>query len=154
MTNFTMIENEIFNYSISGQAFKLYCLLKSYCFYGKTLCYPSQKTLAGKLNKSVRTIQRNLSELVKAGLIKIKRRGSVSNIYELIGISNSSSSIDTSIKKTLEKGKPKNSNWKNYSNKKQDLFNNYEQRNYDFEKLENALLGNSPIPQNIYELLK
>ncbi len=154
MTNFTMIENEIFNYSISGQAFKLYCLLKSYCFYDKTLCYPSQKTLAGKLNKSVRTIQRNLSELVKVGLIKIKRRGSVSNIYELIGISNSSSSIDTSIKKTLEKSKPKDSNWKNYSNKKQDLFNNYEQRNYDFEKLENALLGNSPVPQNIYELLK
>jgi plasmid replication initiation protein len=102
----------------------------------------------------VRTIQRNLSELVKVGLIKIKRRGSVSNIYELIGISNSSSSIDTSIKKTLEKSKPKDSNWKNYSNKKQDLFNNYEQRNYDFEKLENALLGNSPVPQNIYELLK
>lgn len=92
MTNFTMIENEIFNYDISGQAFRFYCLLKSYYLNGKTLCYPSQKTLAERLNKSVRTIQRNLSELVKAGLIKVKRRGSISNIYELVGISSSSSS--------------------------------------------------------------
>ncbi|MCY6354921.1 helix-turn-helix domain-containing protein [Clostridium sp. ZS2-4] len=84
MTNFTMIENELFNYNISGQAFRLYCLLKSYCFNGKTLCYPSQKTLAERLNKSMRTIQKNLSELVKAGLINIKRRGSISNLYELV----------------------------------------------------------------------
>ncbi|MCY6370219.1 helix-turn-helix domain-containing protein [Clostridium ganghwense] len=153
MTNFTMIENELFNYDISGQAFKLYCLLKSYCFNGKTTCYPSQKTLADRLNRSVRTIQRSLKELVKTGLIKIKRRGSISNIYELIGISKNATSIHTSLNKILEKKTSQKSNL-TYSNKKEDLFNNYAQRNYDFEKLENALLGNSPIPENIYELLK
>lgn len=189
MTNFTMIQNEILNLELSGQAFKLYCILKSYCFNNKTTCFPSQKTLSEKLNKSVRTVQRALKELCDCGLITVKRRGSISNVYELSSpkseadkdnndnidssaSANTNASIDSTnarkhdnvhselsyIYKGLENKsnnnlskynfKPQN-NW----NKKEDSFNDFHQRNYDFDKLESLLLGQATLPNNLYEIL-
>lgn len=189
MTNFTMIQNEILNLELSGQAFKLYCILKSYCFNNKTTCFPSQKTLSEKLNKSVRTVQRSLKELCDCGLITVKRRGSISNVYELSSpkseadkdnndnidssaSANTNASIDSTnarkhdnvhselsyIYKGLENKsnnnlskynfKPQN-NW----NKKEDSFNDFHQRNYDFDKLESLLLGQATVPNNLHEIL-
>lgn len=150
MTNFTMVENEIFDYNISGQAFRLYCLLKSYCFNGNDRCFPSQNTLAKKLNKSIRTVQRNLKELVTAGIITIKRRGSISNIYVLLTVKSTSKGEPISFNKTSKRNK---SVW-NPAYNKIDSFNNYEQRNYNYEKLEAALLGNIHVGDNMYEILK
>lgn len=81
MTNYTILQNNDITLNISDRAFRLYCLLKSMAYGEKTSCYPSQVYLAEKLNRSVRSIQRYLKELLKAGYIKIKRRGSISNIY-------------------------------------------------------------------------
>ncbi|WP_242862631.1 helix-turn-helix domain-containing protein [Clostridium colicanis] len=44
MRDFKMIQNEVLDLNLSGQAFKLYCILKSYCFDDKTSYFPSQKT--------------------------------------------------------------------------------------------------------------
>ena len=172
MRDFTMVQNEILNLELSGQAFKLYCILKSYCFNDKTICFPSQKTLAYRLNKSVRTVQRALKELVKFGLVKIKRRGSISNIYELnmnhhkakdnSKRANIHEKLNSLIEKHYDKPSYKNSfninkrNFKNtYNNckNKKDSFNDYEQRKYDFNKLEAMLLGYPSAPENLSEAL-
>jgi DNA-binding transcriptional regulator YhcF (GntR family) len=173
MRDFTMVQNEILNLELSGQAFKLYCILKSYCFDNKTSCFPSQKTLAYRLNKSVRTVQRALKELVKFGLVIVKRRGSISNIYEL-NIKhhkakdnskrkvNIHEKLNSLIEKHYNKSNYRNSinsnknNFKNtYNNweSKKDSFNDYEQRNYDFNKLEAMLLGYPSAPENLSEAL-
>lgn len=172
MNNFTMVQNEILSLNLSGQAFKLYCILKSYCFKDKTTCFPSQKLLADRLNRSVRTVQRALKELADCGLIYIKRRGSISNIYELSKSIKSSDSLDknnniheklnslmdknTSLKSNSEKYHHSPNTYNNYSNwkNKKDSFNDYEQRNYNFSKLEHMLLGYSPLPENLSELLE
>jgi DNA-binding transcriptional regulator YhcF (GntR family) len=80
-----MIPNEIIsNKNISHGAFKLYCILNSYCYGNKDTCFPSQKTLAEHMKKCTRTIQRYLKELLDNGIIKIMRRGSTSNLYQLL----------------------------------------------------------------------
>ncbi|QGU93846.1 winged helix-turn-helix transcriptional regulator [Clostridium bovifaecis] len=175
MTNFTIVQNEILKLKLSGQAFKLYCILKSYCFNNKTTCFPSQKTLSERLNKSVRTVQRAIKELVEAGLIKIKRRGSISNVYELrmlsmepnntakkdnISIHHEVNSLLESYNKNSKKREidffslsntyKKSGNW----NKKKDAFNNFEQRNYNFDKLESILLRHYPAPESLSEILE
>lgn len=165
MNNFTMVDNEILALNLSGQAFKLYFLLKSYCFGNKITCFPSQKTLAERLNKSVRTVQRGLKELTDCGLIKIKRRGSISNVYELAKPLNKvlddrkenndkeSNHIHHKINSFINENFKTNSRHKKYYNSqntyskqsswkdKKDHFNDYEQRKYDYEKLERLLLG-------------
>lgn len=82
--SYTNIDNSIMDYKISLGAFKLYFLLQSMCYEDKTQCYPSQKYLAEKLNRSVKSIQRYLSELLECGLISKRRRGSISNIYTVM----------------------------------------------------------------------
>ncbi|WP_051931682.1 MULTISPECIES: helix-turn-helix domain-containing protein [Clostridiaceae] len=81
--SFISIDSEILNTNIDGQALKLYCLLESYCYGDKKDCFPSQNTLATRMNKSIRTIQRYLKTLKNLGLVIIKRRGSTSNLYIL-----------------------------------------------------------------------
>lgn len=133
--NFTPISNDIINMNMSDGAFRLYCLLQSYCFGEKRECYPSQKTLAEKLRKSVRTIQRYITELVELGLIKVKRRGSTSNLYEVLG--KVSLKAAEACAKTTKTIKEKCTSFKKKSNS---TFNNFEQRNYDMNKLEALLL--------------
>lgn len=58
MTSFTMVDNDILEAEISDGALRLYRVLSSYCFGDKSTCFPSQNTLAARLNKSIRTIQR------------------------------------------------------------------------------------------------
>lgn len=75
MTNYTILPNNDITLNISDGAFRLYCLLNSMCYGEKDSCFPGQSYLAQKLNRSIRTIQRYMIELVKAKMIKIKRRG-------------------------------------------------------------------------------
>jgi len=85
MINFTMIPNEIIsNKNISQGAFKLYCILNNYCYGNKDTCFPSQRTLADQMKKCMRTIQRYIKELIENGIIIIKRRGSISNLYQIL----------------------------------------------------------------------
>lgn len=165
MNNFVIVENDILALNLSGQAFKLYIILKSYCFSGKTSCFPSQETLSKRLNKSVRTVQRALKELSSAGLIKIKRRGSTSNVYELTMKSQSKDIKGENIHDKLNSiislyGSKNNKNYNhkskyrtnNYQSRK-DYFNNFQQRKYDFDKLEKMLLGEAPVPDDLREIL-
>lgn len=112
MTNFTMVSNEVISdKNISHGAFRLYCILNSYCYGNKDTCFPSQKTLAGRMNKCVRTIQRYLKELMRKGVIKIMRRGSTSNLYQLLN------NIASNVKQRAASlfGKSSNKNHKHHN---------------------------------------
>lgn len=131
---FTVISNDVIqNKNISVGAKSLYFLLSSYCFADKKECFPSQKTLAEQLNKSVRTIQRWLKELEENGLIQIKNRGYLTNLYTILK--------KIYINPTVKKVKEKVNTLKNKYSKKQDHFNNFEQRDYNYNELEKQLLG-------------
>ncbi|OBR90688.1 hypothetical protein CLRAG_33360 [Clostridium ragsdalei P11] len=136
MINYTVIDNATITSSISDNSFRIYNFLLSMC-YGKDkdYCYPSQKYIAEELHKSVRTIQRGIQELVKAKLIKVRRRGSISNVYTM---------LKKALLNTIDKAKSAvNKIKKNYSSKKKSLFNDYPQRNYNVNELESQLLGKS-----------
>ncbi|WP_102401376.1 helix-turn-helix domain-containing protein [Haloimpatiens massiliensis] len=161
--NFISIDSEILNTNIDGQALKLYCLLESYCYGDKNDCFPSQNTLATRMNKSIRTIQRYLKTLKDLGLVIIKRRGSTSNLYILPKKLNKkvqqtaqkiqekcsgfSAALKTKKNANSNKTNTGHSNYKNHKNYKRNYksntFNDYTQRTYDFSKLEQALLGNT-----------
>ncbi|EPY2307589.1 helix-turn-helix domain-containing protein [Clostridium sporogenes] len=149
MTNYTIIQNETITSYLSEKAFRLYTLLQSMCYGDKITCYPSQKYLATALRCSVRTIQRTLMELKKFNLISIKRRGSISNVYYLLQkkiqqtVQNIKDKMKSRENSSKEEKTTKRTNHKNnYNNKsKKDKFNDFEQRNYDFEKLEDLLLS-------------
>lgn len=136
---YTNIDNNIMNYNISDGAFKLYFLLQSMCYNDKTECFPSQRYLSEKLNKSVRTIQRYISELLNCGLLKKKRRGSISNLYTVM-LKVTAQKTAAIVNKVREiKGKSQ-SYVKSNANTKHSVWN-IGHRDYDFNKLENMLLG-------------
>lgn len=82
---YTKISNEIIELKeISDGAFRLYILLQKMCYGEKSSCYPSQSYLGKVLNKSSKTIQRYLEELISLGLVKSIRRGSSSNLYVVV----------------------------------------------------------------------
>ncbi|NFK78289.1 helix-turn-helix domain-containing protein [Clostridium botulinum] len=152
MTNYTIIQNETITSYLSDKAFRLYTLLESMAYGDKVQVYPSQKYLATALRCSVRTIQRTLTELKKFNLISIKRRGSISNVYTLLqkkvqqtiqNIKDKVKSRDNGSKenKTTQINKTKNTSYKNNNYIKKDKFNDFDQKNYDFNKLENLLLN-------------
>ena len=94
--NFTMIPNLILGESqLSIQARYLLCVLLRYCM-AKTICWPSQKTLAKDLGCSERYVRNLLKELAEQELIDKDRIGwNRSNTYivekNLISIIDSSS---------------------------------------------------------------
>ncbi|AGY77952.1 helix-turn-helix domain-containing protein [Clostridium autoethanogenum] len=134
MINYTIIDNSTITYNISDNAYRIYNFLLSMC-YNKDHCYPSQKYISERLCKSVRTVQRGIQECFKAGLIlRIKRRGSISNVYTLL--KTSTSNVVNTVKTTIDKVK------KSYT-KKKSLFNDFPQRKYDYKELEQQLLGNA-----------
>jgi Helix-turn-helix domain len=82
---YTKINNNCLDTSnLSDGAFRLYLLLQRMCYGEKCFCFPSQDYLGAALNKSTKSIQRYINELVAAELIEKKRRGSTSNIYTVV----------------------------------------------------------------------
>lgn len=148
---YTNIDNNIMNYNISDGAFKLYFLLQSMCYNDKTECFPSQKYLAEKLNKSVRTIQRYISELLDCGLLKKKRRGSISNLYTVMlkVATQKAAIIESKVKEIKEKSQ---NHVKSITNNKKHSAWNIDHRDYNFNKLESMLLGRETY--NVEKLYK
>lgn len=141
MDTFTIIDPSVAISTISDNANRVYDYLASKCYGNKDNCFPAQATIALATHRSVRTVQRGLYELVRAGIIKITRRGSTSNLYTLLNkIKLQANKIYNSTVKKVEETirKVKNSS---YSNKKTSTFNNFKQRDYDFDDLERKLLG-------------
>lgn len=141
MMNFTMIGNDIMCTNISNGAFRLYVILKSYCYGKKTTCFPSQITLGERMRKSVKTIQRYLNELIAAKLVKKQRRGSISNQYEILR-----KSMENTVSELKEKSgdSPAQKERPNISypqKKSKNSFGDYPQRSYNFENLEAILSG-------------
>ena len=136
MTNYTIIQNDTITSNLGNGAFRLYCLLKSMAYGEKDHCFPSQSYLANALNKSTRTIQRYLQELYNAKLIQKRRRGSISNVYTILG-----KKVLQQVDKAINKAKSAYKSYKNkYKREEVSNFNNYEQRNYNFNNLESILL--------------
>lgn len=138
MTNYTILQNNNITSNISDGAFRLYCMLNSMCYGEKNTCFPGQSYLAEKLNKSIRTIQRYLKELVQAKMIKIKHRGSISNVYTIVN------KVTSTIENAVKNAKKTYNNYfkkKDKGNYKKTNFNDYEQRNYNYNNLEKILLG-------------
>lgn len=141
MNNETIIQNiEITNIRISDGAYRCYVLLQSMCYGDKCTCYPSEKYLATALGRSVRTIQRYLIELVKEGLIVIRRRGSISNIYTVLAkkAKQVGQKVTSALKGAYKAYKQK---MKIDKKEKQSVFNNFQMRKYNFSSLEDMLLG-------------
>jgi len=109
------------------------------CFGDKTECFPSQIYISGHIHKSVRSIQRNINELVTAGYINKRRRGSVSNVYTVLCkvVAQKTESFINDMKQKYNAKK----NYENKYAKKEDQWNNYPQRQYDYNDLEAKLLG-------------
>lgn len=133
---------------ISNGAFRLLLLLQKYCFNNKYECFPSQKTLSEELGCTIRTIQNYIRQLVKAGQLLVKRRGSISNLYTIISKKILTESLNATSKVKEIEATAKKENAKNFAKatnkKKVDNFNNYEQRQYTDEQMsemEKKLLG-------------
>lgn len=152
MNNESIIQNvEITNIRISDGAYRCYVLLQSMCYGDKSSCYPSEKYLATALGRSIRTIQRYIKKLVKEGLIIIKRRGSISNLYTILAkkIKKTGQKIANTLKGAYKAYKQK---IKIDKKQKQSTFNNFEMRKYNFQSLENMLLGNEKYdPEKLLE---
>ncbi|ACA55865.1 hypothetical protein CLK_0859 [Clostridium botulinum A3 str. Loch Maree] len=90
-------------------------------------------------------MNRYIKELVQLGYIAKRRRGSVSNVYTLLKkkVQQSIDRIKQAKNGSKEEKTTKKTNHKNNYNDKPkiDKFNDFDQRNYDFEKLEDLLLG-------------
>lgn len=141
-TVFTVINSEDFALPISDGAFKIHTFLLSMCYGNKkNTCFPSQQYISEHLHKSVRTVQRGIKELKDKGLIKVKRRGSISNVYTMLRkvVIDSSKTINNKVKKVEDTIKKVKNSF--YSSKKTETFNNFTPRNYSFKNLENMLLG-------------
>ena len=150
MKNYTIVPNEVITATnINPKEKNLLLNLYQMAFGQKTSCFPSQGYLAKLLKVSVRTIQRWLNKLKLYGYINIIRRGHKSNIYQLNtkkDKQNVSDKKDIIPETDIEKkySSKKNNKEYNYVKKqaKKDLnFLNCPSRNYDFDVLENMLLG-------------
>lgn len=135
--------NYLFDNRLSPTEKTVYATLFAICHNSKhpEYCYPRQDTLSQLINLSVRTIQRALKKLVEFNYIKIKHRGSISNLYYITA--KIGKQVVQKVKDTVEHArkacKANKTDAKGY-NKKESTFNDYNQRNYNFDKLEDLLL--------------
>lgn len=142
MENYTIINNNLItSLSISDGAYRCYNLLLSMC-YGKTFCYPSIAYIATALGRSCRTVNRYIKELCKLNLIVKRRRGSISNLYVLL--QKKTQQTVEKVKDVVDKARKAYNERKHDTKqhvKKESNFTDYEQRHYDWNKLEGMLLG-------------
>ncbi|WP_434291212.1 helix-turn-helix domain-containing protein [Clostridium botulinum] len=148
MTNYTISSNfDITNLRLSDGAYRCYMLLQHLAYDSKTEVYPSIRYIAISLGRSCRSVNRYIKELVQLGYIAKRRRGSISSVYTLLkkkvqqSIDRIKQAKNGSKEKESIKKTNKTNHKNNYNNKyKIDKFNDFDQRNYDFNKLEDLLL--------------
>ena len=135
INGYTVIQNKLITAPISNGAYRLGSYMLSICFGDKLECFPSQKTLAEALNRSVRTIQRYLKELYDNNIIARRRRGHLTNIYTI---------LIKKAKETVNRIKEKVTKNKYQKVAKEIRFNSFTQRNNSdeyYDDLEKKLLG-------------
>lgn len=137
-------------YSEAGSVLKVFNYLTSKCHNNKNLCYPGQETIASACKICVKTVQRAVKRLCQLGLVKKKRRQQNSNIYILLN-----KPTDKDIQENLQTKEIKENienkcnKYKKESNKfkfnkntspNKNTFNNFSQRQYNYNSLEDELL--------------
>ena len=141
MKGYTVIQNKLITAPISNGAYRLGSYMLSICFGDKLECFPSQKTLAEALNRSVRTIQRYLKELYNNNIISKRRRGHLTNVYTVLV--KKVKEVVNRVKEKVNKNKPIIQN--KYQKATKELkFNSFTQREYTEEQykyIEKKLLG-------------
>jgi predicted transcriptional regulator len=116
----------------------VYAIICSACYADKDFTTVGQITLSKAVNRSVRSIQRAVKKLKQLGYILVKRRGSISNKMIVLAkqIRQVREKASKSVKKAYNsfkqqsKGNTKASSWNTDSN-----------RNYNWSKLEEALIN-------------
>lgn len=143
-----------------GSVVKVFMYLTKRCYGYKNRCCPSQFTISKDLNVCVKTVQRAIKRLIDIKLIERKRRQQNSNIYIILNkpIKNNiqenqeakkvANEIKDKCKKyskkdaTKKKATTSTKNTNNWINSDEvDSFNNFEQREYNYDELEKDLLG-------------
>lgn len=152
------------NLKLSDGAYRCYNLLLSHAYGRKVTCFPSQIRLAVMLGRTVRTIQRYIKELIKLGLIVVKRagrKGCSNNLYTLVQKQVKLAMIqamnaqkkaenEANIENKPTKVQTKKTAYNSYK-RKTNNFNSYEQRNYNFANVEAMMFGEMDYdPSNLY----
>jgi helix-turn-helix protein len=83
MRDFTAVPNELVRGEVlldgerplSDGAFRLYCLILSYCREPTNVCTAAQTTLGARLGVSTKTVRARLTELEECPLIERRRSG-------------------------------------------------------------------------------
>lgn len=70
--------------TLSDGAHRLYCIIASFIWDGRTSAWPSQQTLADKMGVTTRTIRTHQRALEEHGLLSVEHRKGRSSIYRLI----------------------------------------------------------------------
>lgn len=82
---FTQVPNAVLrDPRLTLQARIVYAVLASFAWQGEE-CFPGQARVAGLLNISPRYLRTRVSELERAGLVQVRRRGlTQTNVYRLL----------------------------------------------------------------------
>lgn len=121
---------------VPREAIATYCVLASYANNSSGLCWPKMATLASTLGCSVRTVQRHLSTLRDAGMVRFTERRRVrgrysSYTYQLVHFL----TFTTGHKRPAARANPnKELEHKRLLNKKGGKFSLSEQRKRDAER--------------------
>ncbi|NEZ47841.1 helix-turn-helix domain-containing protein [Clostridium niameyense] len=149
MNNFTRINNiNISDITITDGAYRCLCLIEQHCYGDKTDCFISIKYMAVALGRSCRTIIRYIKELVKAGLIIKRKRGSLCNKYITLqkkvmlmaekAKANQDNNSDSPDKPTEGQDSHKNNSKGNYLNKNKNSKNKGNKANPPYKKKEDS----------------
>jgi DNA-binding MarR family transcriptional regulator len=84
--NFSIVQNQIFDYKLSPIAFYVYCYLCK-CRNKKNGCYPSKQTIASACSLAVSSVSKAIKQLSDAGLIAVTKNfmsgRQINNSYEI-----------------------------------------------------------------------
>lgn len=123
---FTLIHKPILDRlftEVSGGAFKLYCLLRTYSDGSYKPVFPKTKTLANRLDVSQDSITNYLKELEKNHFIEIKRTPGKRSVYHFITDFKDETTRENSaqVSENCPENHPKNFGHNNYNNLELDI---------------------------------
>jgi hypothetical protein len=118
---FALVPEWLVYSGVSGTALKVYCVLARHADFESGECWPGRDRIAELLDCSPTSVDRAVTELVKARALKVRRRGlGMTNLYTVIrarvttnGDSESPESATTDSPEVAREREPENQNQKN-----------------------------------------
>ena len=117
--------------NLTGNDFKILCLLMRYQNKDTKQAYPSIEKIATDTGISVATIKRSIKRLHQQNYFSISKKKCASGKYN----------IYSDFKYTVADNNTKTKSTSNSTNNKVIGFNNFKPRDYDYDDLEKKLLG-------------